>query len=265
MELDPFGRAIRDHHHGERTHPLVDRDGGAIREHPIERFYFDAPGGPDLEWVGSWLAGPLLEVGAGAGRHALYFQERLETVAVDISPHLVEVMRDRGVADARRANMFSLRAAFDPDRFRSVFVRGTQACLADSAARLRRVLADFAAVTTADGTAVIDGFDPGHERAPELFGHRPDPEVGVARRVYHETYEGEVGETLSFRLAGPGRLRAVAEEAGWQVADVRRGDPRTPHYQTALTKSEDRGSKDGSRSRRAGGGFRGGLSRTVTA
>ena len=237
MELDPFGRAIRDHHRGERTHPLVDRDGGATREHPIERFYFEpVADDPDLGWVESWLSGPLLETGAGAGRHALYFQECVETVATDVSRDLVAVMDDRGVDDARRANMFSLRDTFDDDRFRSVFARGTQACLADSAARLRRFLADLAAVTTADGTAVIDGFDPGHERAPELFGHRPDPEAGVARRVYHQAYEGEVGKTLSFRLFGPDRLRAAAD-AGWHVADVRRGDPRTPHYQAALSKS----------------------------
>ena len=238
MEPDPFGRAVRDHYRGDRTQPLVDRDGGATREHPIERFYFEpVSDGPDLRWVESWLSGPLLEVGAGAGRHTLYFQERLETVATDVSRHLVEVMADRGVADAHRADMFSLLDTFDPDRFRSVFARGTQACLADSAARLRRFLADLAAVTTADGTAVLDGFDPGHERAPELFGHRPDPKTSVARRVYHQAYEDEVGETLSFRLFGPDRLRAAAEEAGWWVADVRRGDPRTPHYQAALAKS----------------------------
>ncbi|PSP81844.1 SAM-dependent methyltransferase [Halobacteriales archaeon QS_4_69_225] len=238
VEPDPLGRAIRDHHRGERTHPLVDRDGGATREHPIERFYFEpVADDPDIGWVESWLSGPLLEVGAGAGRHALYFQERLETVATDLSRHLVAVMDDRGVADARRADMFSLRAVFDDGRFRSVFARGTQACLADSPAELRRFLADLAAVTTRDGTAVLDGFDPGHERAPELFGHRPDPEADVARRCYHQTYEGAVGKTLSFRLVGPDRLRAAAEEAGWQVADVRRGDPRTPHYQAALAKS----------------------------
>ena len=238
MEPDPFGRAIRDHHRGGRTHPLVDRDGGATREHPIERFYFEpVVDDPDIGWVESWLSGPLLEVGAGAGRHALYFQERLETVATDVSRHLVAVMDDRGVDDARRMDMFSLRETFDDDRFRSVFARGTQACLADSPARLQQFLADLAAVTTRDGTAVLDGFDPDHERAPELFGHRPDPEADVARRCYHQTYEGAVGETLSFRLVGPDQLRAAAEEAGWRVADVRRGDPRTPHYQAALAKS----------------------------
>jgi hypothetical protein len=37
---DPFGRAVRDHHRGERTAPLLDRDGEATREHAIEEWYF---------------------------------------------------------------------------------------------------------------------------------------------------------------------------------------------------------------------------------
>ncbi len=37
---DPFGRAIRDHYLGERTGPLVDRDGDETREHAIEEWYF---------------------------------------------------------------------------------------------------------------------------------------------------------------------------------------------------------------------------------
>ena len=109
MEPDPFGRAIRDHHRGERTHPLVDRDGGATREHPIERFYFEPPDGPGLEWVESWLSGPLLETGAGAGRHALYFQERVETVAADVSRHLVENMSARRASATPRSRITSTR------------------------------------------------------------------------------------------------------------------------------------------------------------
>lgn len=39
-DTDPFGRAIYDHHHGERTAPLLQYDGKTTREHPIESFYF---------------------------------------------------------------------------------------------------------------------------------------------------------------------------------------------------------------------------------
>ncbi|PSQ15658.1 SAM-dependent methyltransferase [Halobacteriales archaeon QS_8_69_26] len=240
MGSDPYGRAIRDHYLHEREYPLIDRDGADAREHPIERFYFrevtgDAEGNA---WAEDHLGpeGPLLDMGAGVGRHALYFQEYVETVAIEVSDHLVETMRDRGVADARRGDMFDLRSSFDRDRFRSAFARGTQATLAGSMAGLRTFLSDLAHVTTPDATAVFDGFDPAHERAPDLLGYRSDPAPGLAYRTYHFEYEGDVGPTLLFRLFGPDRVREATAGTPWRVADVHEGSVRNPHYEVALAK-----------------------------
>ncbi|OTF02417.1 SAM-dependent methyltransferase, partial [Halorubrum sp. SD612] len=118
---DAFGRAIRDHRRGERAGPLLQGDGEETREHPIEEFYFDAfdPESDAGAWLASRLDGPLVDLGAGAGRHALRFQERFETVAVERGPALVEAMRERGVADAREGDMFALRESFGRDRFAS--------------------------------------------------------------------------------------------------------------------------------------------------
>jgi len=137
---DAFGRAIRDHHRGDRTDPLLRGDGEETREHPIEAFYFDAfdPESDAGSRVASRLEGPLVDLGAGAGRHALAFQERVETVAVEASPALVETMWDRGVADAREGDMFAFREAFERDRFASALAIGTQIGLAGSMRGSRR-------------------------------------------------------------------------------------------------------------------------------
>ena len=241
MEGDPFGRAIHDYQRGELDDPLIQRDGGEAREHPIEENYFgdlDPISGERGEWRVSWLDGPLLDLGAGAGRDALYFQEQFETVAIEISEHLVETMRDRGIEDARRADMFELRETFERDRFQSALAIGTQLGLAGSMQGLRQFLGDLAFVTTADATAVLDCFDPEDAEIADMLGYRADPTPGLASRVIHFEYEEDVGETLLFRLFSPDRVREAVVGTGWEVAEIERS-PSTygPHYQVALSKS----------------------------
>jgi hypothetical protein len=236
MGADPLGRAVRDHHRGEQDDPLIDRDGPATREQPIEQFYFGEfdPESDRGVWLESWLSGPLFDMGAGAGRDTLYFQDQFETVAIEKSEYLVATMNERGVKDARHADMFALREEFDRDRFRSALAFGTQMGLTRSIQGLRRFLGDLAFVTTPDATAVLHGYDPEREATGDILGYRADPTSGLAFRVYHTGYNGEY-ETLFFRLFSPDRLREAAIGTGWEVAEVRYGSPRT--YSAALSKS----------------------------
>lgn len=222
MSPDPFGRAIRDHYHGNRDEPLIDRDGDSIREHAIERWYF----GDHTEdsWRDAWMDGPLLDMGAGAGRDALYYQDQFETVAIEVSEHLVEVMRDRGVHDARVADMFSLRNYFNRDRFNSAHAIGTQIGLAASMGGVRQFLDDLAFVTTPGATAVLDNYDPIRAAEKEVFAFREDPSPGLAYRVYHEVYEGDIGATLVFRLFSVDRLQEATLGTPWEVTAVDHGE-----------------------------------------
>jgi SAM-dependent methyltransferase len=220
---DPFGRAIHDHHRSERTEPLLQHDGDETDEHPIERDYFGEFDTTDEhgQWLETWLDGPLLDLGAGAGHHARYFQEKFETVAIEVSDALIETMRERGVADARRDDMFALRDQFERDRFQSALTIGTQLCLAGSMDGLREFLADLAHVTVPDATAVVHSYDPTIDGvAEELLGYRSDPAPGLAHRVMTFEYEGETSEILYFRLFSSGRLREATVATPWTVADV---------------------------------------------
>lgn len=238
MTVDPFGRAVRDHYHGDKTEPLVQRDGETTLEHPIEQFYFSEYTGADegTGWLERQLAGPLVDLGAGAGRHALYFQEQFETVAVEVSEDLVELMDERGVEDARKADMFDLRAAFGRDRFQSALALGTQIGLAGSIDGLRQFLGDLAYVSRPDATAILDSYDPDGEGAAELLGYRSDPTPGEATRVMTFEYEDEFGETLLFRLFSPDRLREATIGTDWDVRDIRHASDNEYHYTAALEK-----------------------------
>jgi len=235
--LGPFAAALQDHHRDEREAPLIQRDGEWTREHPIEDFYFGraSPDQDRTAFLLEHLEGPLVDLGAGAGRDPLFFQERFETVAVEVDGPLVEVMRDRGVEQAVQGGMFDLSASFEPDRFASALSFGTQLGLAKSMVGLRRFFEDLAVVTTDDATAVVDGYDPDHPDAADLLGYRADAAEGLAHRVMHFEYDGAVGETLLFRLFSPDRLAAAAADAGWRVTTVRRAGGE--HYEAVLEKA----------------------------
>lgn len=222
MGVDPFGCAIRDYFLGEQGEPLIDRDGERTREHAIEEWYFGDHS--DDAWRDRWMDGPLLDLGAGAGRDALYYQERFETVAIDVSEYLVETMRDRGVNDVRCADMFSLREYFDRDRFRSAHSIGTQIGIAGSMEGVREFLDELAYVTAPDATAVIDNYDPEKAATADVFAYRDDPAPGLGYRIYHEVYDGDVGRTLLFRVFSVDRLREATIGTPWEVADARYGD-----------------------------------------
>jgi len=229
---DPFAQALHDYHFDELREPLRYRRGETTEEVGIG-FYFDEV---DLEgsWLASWLDGPVLDMGAGAGRHALTLQEQFETVAIEQSEPLVELLRDRGVDDARRVDMFEQREAFEADRFESAIALGTQACLSRSMRGLEAFLDDLAFVTTTDGTAVIDGYDPEHEHTKEKLDYYEDAPEGLAYRVLQLEYDGTLGEPWLYRLFTPDRIREVAADTDWTVADVQYGPENL--YQVALEK-----------------------------
>ncbi|WP_138006573.1 class I SAM-dependent methyltransferase [Halalkalirubrum salinum] len=236
VEPDAFGRAVYDHYRGEQAGPLWQCDGPDRREHPIEAFYFEPydPKSHCGSWIDSQLSGPLIDIGAGAGRDTLYFQEQFETVAIDASPALVQTMDDRGVEDARVGDMFGLRSEFDRDRFAAALVYGTQLGLAGSIAGIRSFLCDLAYVTEPGATAVVDGYDPTAIESGDRLGYRRDPTPGLAHRVMWFEYDGEVDPVLQFRLFSPGRLREAAIGTGWELADVTRREPGAAHYLAAL-------------------------------
>ncbi len=237
---DPFGRALLDHARGERTAPLWQIDGPQEREHPIEEYYFGTrtPETDSTAWLTDWIEGPTLDMGAGVGRDALFFQQRMETVALEVSPHLVTAMAERGVETPREGDMFSLRETFDRDRFRSVFAVGTQLGLAGSTTGLCSFLTDLAYVTTPDATAVVDNYNPVPDGTDQLLGYRHDPTPGVAFRVMHFRYETDRANTLLFRLFSPDRLREATVHTPWTVRDVRVRHETSNHYQAALAKPD---------------------------
>ncbi|SFL15810.1 Methyltransferase domain-containing protein [Halogranum rubrum] len=244
MSVDALGLAMFDYQRDGLRGDCRYVDGAETADAHIHENYFGDP----TQWNASTkrlldsLDGPIVDVGCGAGNHALYLQERVDDcVAFDVSPGAVAAARARGVDDALVADMFEL--SFPRDRFRSVWMCGTQLGLAGSLAGVSALLSDLAFVTDAEATAVVDNYDPCDPDATKLLGYRSDPRESVARRAFHFEYDRDderlVERTLSFVLFGPERLRDAAVGTPWSVSEVHQ-NPSGGHYRAVLEKSSRR-------------------------
>ena len=108
----PMGAAIADYHRTGRAGTLrvfssqFDED-----EIPVSQLFRTYDEMPAIEQKALMLAqGRILDVGAGSGCHALVLQEMDKDVtAIDISELSVDVMRERGVNDARAIDLYDER------------------------------------------------------------------------------------------------------------------------------------------------------------
>jgi SAM-dependent methyltransferase len=237
---DPLGRAMLDYardEYDETDANCVYRDGDEVQDASVGEFYFR----PESEWseqeradIDS-LAGPVLDLGCGAGRHALAVQERgVEVLATDVSPGAVQTASERGVTHTLQMDMFDLR--LPADHYRSVLVLGTQVTVAGSLDRLRAFVAELDRVTTDDSRVLMDGYDPTDPTCADLLGYRADPREGLARRRFRFQYGDEFGEPIEMLLFSPDRLRDALAGTAWRIGELRETE-EFAYFGVALEKS----------------------------
>jgi len=109
---DPLGLALRDYWHGQPDARITVHSSITEAEYiPAAYLFRDQTALPALERIAlENCRGNVLDIGAGAGSHALILQGRgLSVTALDHSPLAAEIMRERGVTQVRCAGLFSFQ------------------------------------------------------------------------------------------------------------------------------------------------------------
>lgn len=218
----PLGRALADVHAGDRSATLrIRSDVWDDEVVPAIDYYRPLDVGlPDLERRAlSLCRGRVLDAGAGAGRHALELQHRgLDVVAVDVSPDAVAVMRDRGVRDARVADVFDLVG----ERFHTVLMLMHGLGVVGTLANLDLLLRRMDDLLTPDGQLLADSADltvaVGRAAAASLGEAAARGEV-----EFQVTYRNLVGRPYPWLFVGSRVLGDVADRAGLACDVVARG------------------------------------------
>lgn len=209
----PHGAALRDYLAGQLDAEVVVRGADGVEEDrtPAKVFFRGAAEFSALDEAALDLCrGRVLDVGAGAGCHALALQERgLAVTALDVVPEAVEVMRRRGVLDARCGDVFT----FMGERFDTLLILMNGIGLVGTLAGLDRFLRDARRLLSDDGRILLDSFDPGPPDA-----QRKDRYAGELR--FRLEYRGVCGDFYDFLFVDFETLRRHAHGAGWRCESI---------------------------------------------
>ncbi|SEF10427.1 Methyltransferase domain-containing protein [Jiangella alba] len=223
MTGDAFGRVL-ERCHAAAGRPgvafaVVERDDGHIGVHDAAAYFSGRDEWPEPERrVCAGLAGRVLDVGCGAGRHAAVLAaDGLDVVGVDTSPGAVAVARARGV-DARAGSATALPGGVGT--FDAVLLLGNNVGLLGSAATAPVVLAELARVTAPGGRLLLSGLDPFDTDDPEhLDYHGWNRERGrLPGQCRIRLRDGRLAtEWFDYLFLSEPELRAVVDPSPWRA------------------------------------------------
>jgi SAM-dependent methyltransferase len=221
--IDGFGMALLAHYRGEPSDHVIERDDGHIDETDAWYYFRSFEEWPEYEQQAIQESrGRVLDVGLGAGRHALWLQERgHEVVGIDVSPLALEVSRLRGVRDCR---LMDVREMTFPDAsFDTVVMLGANLGIMGDIDEIRGTLNELHRVTAEDGIIIgssrnpFTTNNPAHLAYHEMNRRRGKPPALVRIRI---GFGGQFGEWFHLLLMSQEELAEIIEPTGWAISKI---------------------------------------------
>lgn len=222
---DPMGAAIRDYQNKGKASRLrvlssmFDED-----EMPVAHLFRTFNQMPRLEQKALSMAkGRVLDIGAGAGCHALALQERgLEVKAIDISPLSCEVMKERGVKDVECVNLFNPQLQGKYDTL-LLLMNGTG--IAGKLNRLSMLLNRLKELLAEGGQILIDSSDLKYIYENEDGSMDIDLNAPYYGEVdYQMQYKNVKGEPFDWLYTDPMLLASISKQCGLNCEIVEEGE-----------------------------------------
>jgi SAM-dependent methyltransferase len=166
--------------------------------------------------------GRVLDIGCGAGRHALYLQKKgFDVLGIDNSSLAIKTCKLRGL---RKAKIMSIaQINFGPGSFDTVLMLGGNFGLLGSLKRARRLLKKFYRITSDDTLIIAESNDPYKTDNPahleyHKFNRKRGRMSGQMRiRIRFEKY---VGDWFDYLIVSKKEMKKIIEGAGWKIKRV---------------------------------------------
>lgn len=159
--MDPIGKAILDYARYKKPADIIVSsdlcDDDII---PVEVLFRSYEEMPELEKTAlSLCRGKVLDVGAGAGSHALYLQETgLKVDAIDISAGAVDYMKSLGL-NAWKQDFFSLKATDETEKYDTILMLMNGIGVAGKLSNLEKTIEHAKSLLKPGGSILCDSSD----------------------------------------------------------------------------------------------------------
>jgi len=208
---DVLGQCVYDYYKGIVGYKLwIYNKYGPREEMPTEVYFRNDDDMPDMEWLAlERCSGSVLDIGAGAGSHALILQQHGNAVtALDISPLLADVMRNRGVNNVIEADVFE----YNTTGFDTILLLMNGIGLAGTIVRLRQLLKHFHTLLNPDGQVLFDSSDVAY-----LYSGDAPTEHYYGEIAYQYAYKGERTDWFNWLYVDEKTMLQTASECGFDM------------------------------------------------
>jgi SAM-dependent methyltransferase len=208
---DVLGHAVFDHYTKQSPGQLwINNKYGSPEEMPLLTYFRTEEEMPDLEWLAlEQCRGAVLDIGAGAGSHALLLQEwNIDVTALDISPLCVKVMQERGVTKVIESDVLAIAAP----KFDTLLLLMNGIGLAGTINGLKDLLQHFKTLLNANGQLLFDSSDVAY-----LYEGNLPPQGYYGEIEYQYSYKNEKTEWFNWLYIDEHTLQQVATETGYHM------------------------------------------------
>lgn len=221
---DVFGEAIKDYFLHEKVEAkiTVHSDDFDDDEIPVDYLFRTFPEMPLLEQLAlKKVRGKVLEVGCGAGSHALYLQDKkVDVTPIDISPLAIEIAQQRGLTKAKCVNFFELE---EKEKFDTLLMMMNGIGIVGKINRLHAFFEKAKKLLRPNGQIILDSSD--------LIYLFEDEEISASESYYGEmrytiSYKQFKSEAFDWLYIDYNSLEVLAEMNGFRSTLIKKGS----HY-----------------------------------
>ncbi len=221
-EEDAFGQMVWAQHSGIESFEVMERDDGYIDVGDPKIYFSEWKDWAPFEQRSMYFPkGRVLDIGCGAGRHALYLQEKsFDVLGIDISPLAIKVCKLRGLKKTRVMAVDEVN--FKPNSYDTILMMGNNFGLFANFGKARRLLKRFYRMTSKNAIIIACTNDiyktdnPAHLLYQKLNRERGRMGGQIRMRFRFKEY---TSKWFDYLMVSKEELEEILRGTGWKTKE----------------------------------------------